>query len=87
MHIPIVIVNQRGHVWPFIRCPSDTVNASSELFAVDTRVCKCSRFVSFDECDLALSPPRIGLRTSGDQRGLWMLKAVAIGKVSGQKDT
>ena len=37
--------------------------------------------------DLALSPPRIGLRTAGEQRGLWMLKAVAIGKVSGHKNT
>ena len=37
--------------------------------------------------DLAFSPPRIGLRTTGEQRGLRMLKAVAIGKVSGHKNT
>ena len=52
---------------------------------------KCSRFVSCDKTaaksweaawlvtDLASSPPRIGLRTTGDQRGL-------ICKVSGQKN-
>ena len=61
------------------------------MFAMDTKVCKCSRFVSCDArtrtTDLALSPPRIGLRTTGEQRGLRMLKAVAIGKVSGHKNT
>ena len=36
--------------------------------------------------DLAFSPPCIGVRTAGHQRGLRMLKAMAIGKVSGQKD-
>ena len=34
----------------------------------------------------ASAPPCIGVRTSGHQRGLRMLKAMAIGKVSGQKD-
>ena len=34
----------------------------------------------------ASSPPCIGVRTAGHQRGLRMLKAMAIGKVSGQKD-
>ena len=34
----------------------------------------------------ASSPPRICLRTAGHQRGLRMLKAMAIGKVSEQKD-
>ena len=60
------------------------------MFAMDTKVCNCSRFLSCDartrRTDLALSPPRIGLRTTGEQRGLRMLKAMAIGKVSGQKD-
>ena len=35
----------------------------------------------------ASAPPCIGVRTAGHQRGLRMLKAMAIGKVSGQKDT
>ena len=34
----------------------------------------------------ASAPPCIGVRTAGHQRGLRMLKAMAIGKVSGQKD-
>ena len=34
----------------------------------------------------ASAPPCIGVRAAGHQRGLRMLKAMAIGKVSGQKD-
>ena len=38
VHVAVIVVYQRCHIWPVIGRSSHGIDSSSELFAVDTKV-------------------------------------------------
>ena len=87
MHVAEIVVDQCCQVSPFIRWSSHAVNtshqrclqwtqrsANAHVLSVVTQQLQNNRRAYMT--DLAFSPPSIGVRTTGDKRGLRIIKAV-----------